>query len=225
MPRRGTTSSASFPNMTGCSAPNEGLSHGFVRIPSHRFNLAHCRDRAAADQRLVLRCLGPGDQWHRLHPRDQSWQQRRRLDPRISDGLVLHPGGDLPRHQRGHGSSGSQPHLLHPAGRLHWFWRGAPGRNPAVVFCLMERTPVILGLTRQAQLWGLPMPYTIGVMILTVLPFIWMDALLWVVTGPIWYISARIATAANPNGAQVLRVVMIRTPHRLSIGEKVRRYV
>ena len=42
----------------------------------------------------------------------------------------------------------------------------------------MERTPVILGLTRQAQLWGLPMPYTIGVMILTVLPFIWMDALL-----------------------------------------------
>jgi type IV secretion system protein VirB3 len=89
----------------------------------------------------------------------------------------------------------------------------------------METTPVILGLTRQAQLWGLPMPYTIGVMMLTVLPFIWMDALLWVATGPVWYIAARLATAANPNGAQVLRVVLTRTPHRLSVREKSRRYV
>ena len=74
----------------------------------------------------------------------------------------------------------------------------------------MERTPVILGLTRQAQLWGLPMPYTIGVMMLTVLPFIWMDALLWVATGPIWYIAARIATAANPNGARAVSYTHLR---------------
>jgi len=37
----------------------------------------------------------------------------------------------------------------------------------------MERTPVILGLTRQAKLWGLPMPYTLAVAAITVLPFMW----------------------------------------------------
>lgn len=91
----------------------------------------------------------------------------------------------------------------------------------------MEKTPVILGLTRQAQLWGLPMPYTICVMMLTVLPFIWMDALLWALTGPVWYIAARVATAINPNGAQVLRVVMAKTPNRLDVrsGKKAHRYV
>ena len=38
---------------------------------------------------------------------------------------------------------------------------------------MTERTPVILGLSRQANLAGLPMPYTLAVGALIMLPFIW----------------------------------------------------
>lgn len=90
----------------------------------------------------------------------------------------------------------------------------------------MDRTPVILGLTRQAKLWGLPMPYTLCVASLTMLPFIWLDSLSWLFTGPFWYAFARMAAVANPNGAQVLRVVLTKTPPSLTRSRKKgRRYV
>lgn len=37
----------------------------------------------------------------------------------------------------------------------------------------MEQSVVILGLSRQARLAGLPMPYMLGVGALTALPFFW----------------------------------------------------
>ena len=95
----------------------------------------------------------------------------------------------------------------------------------------MERTPVILGLTRQAKLWGLPMPYMLAVAGVTVLPFMWTSqypilSLSFLALGPIWYGLARIASAANPNGAQVLRVILHKTPPSLHRSRKRgRRYV
>jgi len=95
----------------------------------------------------------------------------------------------------------------------------------------MEKTPVILGLTRQARLWGLPMPYTLAVASVTVLPFIWSSqnlglSLGFLALGPVWYGLARIATAANPNGATVLRVILQKTPPTLTRSRKRgRRYV
>lgn len=91
----------------------------------------------------------------------------------------------------------------------------------------MERTPVILGLTRQAKLWGLPLPYTLAVSFITMLPFMWLDSLLWLFTGPVWYLVARIFTVTNPNGALLIFVVSRKTPRALfrPNAKKGRRYV
>ena len=79
----------------------------------------------------------------------------------------------------------------------------------------MEKTPVILGLSRQARFLGLPMPYAMAVGAVTVLPFILFKGALWLVTLPIWYFGARIATAINPNGHKVFRTVLLKTPGAL----------
>ena len=91
----------------------------------------------------------------------------------------------------------------------------------------MEKTPVILGLTRQAKLWGLPMPYTLAVSFITMLPFMWLDSLTWLLTGPVWYGAARLFTVANPNGATLLYVLARKTPQALFRPryQKGRRYV
>lgn len=91
----------------------------------------------------------------------------------------------------------------------------------------MERTPVILGLTRQAKLLGLPMPYTLAVGAGVMLPFIWTQWLPWILSAPILYGAARIATIANPQGHVVLTVVMSKTPPRFTLNKKkrLRRYV
>lgn len=80
----------------------------------------------------------------------------------------------------------------------------------------MEKTPVILGLSRQAKFLGLPMPYAMAVGGLTVLPFIFIKSAIWLLTLPIWYFGARIVTAINPNGHVVLGTVVLRTPGMIS---------
>ena len=76
----------------------------------------------------------------------------------------------------------------------------------------MEKTPVILGLSRAAKFLGLPMPYAMAVGGLTVLPFILIKAATWLLTLPVWYFAARIVTAINPNGHVVLGTVILKTP-------------
>ncbi len=80
----------------------------------------------------------------------------------------------------------------------------------------MERHAVILGLSRQARLLGLPMPYTMAVGALVMLPFIWVKAAPWLLTAPLWYGLARLITATNPNGHKAVAVVMRKTPPSLS---------
>ena len=65
----------------------------------------------------------------------------------------------------------------------------------------MEKSAVILGLSRQAKFLGLPMPYAMAVGAMTVLPFILFKPLWWFLTAPVWYGLARIATKVNPNAA------------------------
>ena len=79
----------------------------------------------------------------------------------------------------------------------------------------MEKTPVILGLSRQARFLGLPMPYAMAVGGVTVLPFILFKGALWPATLPIWYFGARIVTAINPNGHKVFGTVLLKTPGAL----------
>lgn len=80
----------------------------------------------------------------------------------------------------------------------------------------MERHAVILGLSRQAKLLGLPMPYMMAVGALTMLPFIWIKVIPWLLTGPLWYAIARAIVAINPNGHKAVAVVLKTTPPPLS---------
>lgn len=80
----------------------------------------------------------------------------------------------------------------------------------------MEKSAVILGLSRQARLIGLPMPYAMGVGALTALPFFWSQFIPWLLTAPVWYVAARVTVAMNPNGHRALAVVLRRTPPPLS---------
>ena len=84
----------------------------------------------------------------------------------------------------------------------------------------MEKSAVILGLSRQAKLIGLPMPYALGVGALTALPFFWTQFIPWVLTGPVWYLAARVFVAMNPNGHKALKVVLRRTPPPLSARKR-----
>ncbi|SFA58365.1 Type IV secretory pathway, VirB3-like protein [Paracoccus halophilus] len=92
---------------------------------------------------------------------------------------------------------------------------------------MTERTPVILGLSRQANLAGLPMPYTLAVGALIMLPFIWFKWMPWLLTGLFWYPAARVAAIINPHGHRVLAVIFQRTPPKLAATreKRVRRYV
>ena len=58
----------------------------------------------------------------------------------------------------------------------------------------MEKSAVILGLSRQAKFLGLPMPYAMAVGAMTVLPFILFKPVWWFLTAPVWYGLARVAT-------------------------------
>ena len=80
----------------------------------------------------------------------------------------------------------------------------------------MERHAVILGLSRQAKLLGLPMPYMMAVGALTMLPFIWFEVIAWLLTGPLWYGLARAFVAVNPNGHKAVAVVLNKTPPTLT---------
>lgn len=92
---------------------------------------------------------------------------------------------------------------------------------------MTERTPVILGLSRQANLAGLPMPYTLAVGALIMLPFIWFKWMPWLLTAPLWYGVARVSAIINPHGHRVLAVIFRRTPPKVSLNKekRVRRYV
>ena len=76
----------------------------------------------------------------------------------------------------------------------------------------MEKSAVILGLSRQAKFLGLPMPYAMAVGAMTIMPFILFKPLCWPLTAPLWYGLARIATQLNPNGHHVVAVMMRVTP-------------
>lgn len=89
----------------------------------------------------------------------------------------------------------------------------------------MERSVVVLGLTRQAQIWGLPMPYLLAAAGLTILPFFLFKALWWLLTAPLWYFATRAVTAINPNAHVVLAVTLAHTPRSAIMRKRARRYV
>lgn len=87
----------------------------------------------------------------------------------------------------------------------------------------MEKSAVILGLSRQARFLGLPMPWFLACGGLTVMPFILFKGVAWLLTAPLWYAVARALTLANPELHRVLGVTLLKTP-RVFL-RKVRTYV
>ncbi|MGB3314621.1 MAG: VirB3 family type IV secretion system protein, partial [Albidovulum sp.] len=79
----------------------------------------------------------------------------------------------------------------------------------------MEPSVVVIGLSRQAVFWGLPLPYFLAVGALIMFPFILFKVLSWLLTAPLWYMAARIVTAINPNIHNVMTVRLRHTPMSL----------
>lgn len=76
----------------------------------------------------------------------------------------------------------------------------------------MRETPLFLGLTKPTKIFGLPIGYFIGLVFLSVIPFILLDDMrfLLIFAGgypPLWLVADR-----NPNLFQILNVTMSRTP-------------
>ena len=67
------------------------------------------------------------------------------------------------------------------------------------------------------------MPYAMAVVAMTVLPFILFKPIWWLLSAPIWFGIARIATTVNPNGHHVLAVMLQVTP--LALLNRRRRHV
>jgi type IV secretory pathway VirB3-like protein len=89
----------------------------------------------------------------------------------------------------------------------------------------MDPSVVVIGLSRQAVFWGLPMPYALAVGAFVMVPFILFKGLWWLLTAPLWYLAARTLTAINPNVHNVIAVVLRKTPRGLVRRKTVRRYV
>ena len=76
----------------------------------------------------------------------------------------------------------------------------------------MRDTPLFLGLTKPPRIFGLPIGYFVALVFASVIPFILVDDmrfLLVFIAGypPLWLVADR-----NPNLFQILNVVMSRTP-------------
>lgn len=89
----------------------------------------------------------------------------------------------------------------------------------------MKESVIVVGLSRQAQFFGLPLPYAMAAMALTIIPFFILKVIPWLLTGILWYGGARIITAINPNAHQVFATVARLTPAVLLRRNKARRYV
>ncbi len=89
----------------------------------------------------------------------------------------------------------------------------------------MKQSVVVVGLSRQAEFFGLPLPYAMAAMALTIIPFFILKVIPWLLTGVIWYGGARIVTAINPNAHHVLASAARLTPAALLRRNKARRYV
>lgn len=76
----------------------------------------------------------------------------------------------------------------------------------------MKETPLFLGLTKPTKIFGLPIGYFISLIFLSVIPFILLDDmrfLLIFVAGypPLWFVADR-----NPHLFAILNVTLSRTP-------------
>jgi len=89
----------------------------------------------------------------------------------------------------------------------------------------MKQNVVVVGLSRQAQFLGLPLPYAMAAMALTIVPFFILKVIPWLLTGILWYGGARVVSAINPNAHQVLATTARLTPTALLRRKKARRYV
>lgn len=76
----------------------------------------------------------------------------------------------------------------------------------------MRETPLFLGLTKPPKIFGLPIGYFLSLIFASVIPFVLLDDIRWllvVVVGypPLWVVADR-----NPHLFQILNVTISRTP-------------
>ena len=76
----------------------------------------------------------------------------------------------------------------------------------------MRETPLFLGLTKPTKIFGLPIGYFIGLVFLSVIPFILLDNLRFLLIFVVGYPVLWLVADRNPNLFQILNVTLSRTP-------------
>lgn len=76
----------------------------------------------------------------------------------------------------------------------------------------MQETPLFLGLTRPPKIFGLPIGYFIGLLLLSVIPFVGLDDWRFLLVAVFGYPVLWLIADRNPNFFEVLSVVFTATP-------------
>lgn len=76
----------------------------------------------------------------------------------------------------------------------------------------MEKTIHITGLTRQTKMALLPLPYFLVVASAVIFPVLWTEWWPWLITAPVWWLTAYVTTRINPNGHIVALTVLLHNP-------------
>ena len=83
----------------------------------------------------------------------------------------------------------------------------------------MRETPLFLGLTKPTKIFGLPIGYFIGLVFLSVIPFILLDNLRFLLIFVMGYPVLWLVADRNPNLFQILNVTLSRTPRTANRSE------
>ena len=71
----------------------------------------------------------------------------------------------------------------------------------------MEKTVVITGLSRSPKIFWLPLEYFLACCFVIMVPMMMLDNVAWLLTAPLWWMSAWVVTRVNPHIHVVLWVL------------------
>ncbi len=83
----------------------------------------------------------------------------------------------------------------------------------------MRETPLFLGLTKPPKIFGLPIGYFLSLVFASVIPFVLLDDIRWLLVLVVGYPPLWIVADRNPHLFQILNVTISRTPRTANHDE------
>ncbi|CAM4127745.1 type IV secretion system protein VirB3/type IV secretion system protein VirB4 [Palleronia aestuarii] len=83
----------------------------------------------------------------------------------------------------------------------------------------MRETPLFLGLTKPPKIFGLPIGYFLSLVFASVIPFVLLDDMRWLLVLVVGYPPLWIVADRNPHLFQILNVTISKTPRTANHDE------